>query len=234
MLPFIRIGGSLILRKSVARGIGDLATFTVMLLTMIVGFALAGMLLTPHPAQVCAHAATTDVAASCNAGMNIFGQESDEYIDPAQSFTTLFLMVLGEFDFQRLYMINPIFAYFFFLFYQFFVFLIMVNIFLAILNDAYIAITVEFEGEDVDEGAPALTISQRIRKVRWALCVHGMHLFGPAQDPAHMSKCRRISLRAITIAYAHADVHVCAYAYMHVYMCVHERAGSGMAAAAQA
>lgn len=97
--------------------------------------------------------------------MNIFGQEADEYIDPAQSFTTLFLMVLGEFDFQRLYMINPFFAYFFFLFYQFFVFLIMVNIFLAILNDAYIAITVQFEGECDEDGPIPFTFSQRLHQV---------------------------------------------------------------------
>jgi len=116
----------LVLRKSVARGVGDLGVFTVILMTMMFGFALAGM--------------------------NIFGQESDAYIDPFEAFITLFLMVLGEFDFVELLRINPIFAYVFFIFYQFFVFLIMVNVFLAILNDAYINIVEEFKQKDAREG----------------------------------------------------------------------------------
>jgi len=130
----------LILRQSVSRGIDDLSVFTAILLTMIVGFALAGM--------------------------NIFGQEADEYIDPLEAFSTLFLMVLGEFDFDKLRLINEIFAYIFFLVYQIFVFLIMVNIFLAILNDAYIAIKEKFDSEEKDITPPALTMRERIRQVR--------------------------------------------------------------------
>jgi len=130
----------LILRQSVSRGVDDLSVFTVILMTMILGFALAGM--------------------------NIFGQEADEYIDPLEAFNTLFLMVLGEFDFDKLRLIDAVFAYIFFLVYQIFVFLIMVNIFLAILNDAYIAIKEKFDAEEKDVGPPPLTIRQRIQRAR--------------------------------------------------------------------
>jgi len=130
----------LILRQSVSRGVGDLSVFTLILMTMIVGFALAGM--------------------------NIFGQEADEYIDPLEAFNTLFLMILGEFDFEKMRLINDVFAYLFFLVYQIFVFLIMVNIFLAILNDAYIAIKEKFDAEEKDDGPPPLTMRQRVQKAR--------------------------------------------------------------------
>ena len=88
----------LILRESVARGVGDLATFTAILMVMIFGFALAGM--------------------------NIFGQESVAYIDPLEAFSTMFLTCLGQYDFDEMLLINDIFAYIFFIVYQVFVFLI--------------------------------------------------------------------------------------------------------------
>ena len=115
----------------------DLSVFTVMLLTMMTGFAIAGM--------------------------NIFGQESNSYIDFERSFTTLFLMILGEFDFEEMYEINPSFAYGFFMFYQFFIFLIMVNIFLAILNDAYIAVKEKHDAMPKGDGPPPLSFKQRAR-----------------------------------------------------------------------
>ena len=58
--------------------------------------------------------------------------------------------------------VNFIAAYVYFLFFQIFVFLILVNIFLAILNDAYIAIKEKYDAEEVEEGPPPLTIKQRI------------------------------------------------------------------------
>ena len=130
----------LILRESITRGVGDLVSFTLMLMIIIVGFSLSFM--------------------------NIFGQENDEYVNFIQSFVTLFLTVLGEFDFDKMLRVNQEFAYFFFLFYQIFVFLVMINIFLAILNDAYLAIKAKFDAEDVDEGPPPPTIRERIANFR--------------------------------------------------------------------
>jgi hypothetical protein len=49
---------------------------------------------------------------------------------------------------------------------QIFVFLVMLNIFLAILNDAYIAIKFKFDAEELEEPPPPLTIKQRWEKFR--------------------------------------------------------------------
>ena len=130
----------LLLRNSISRGISDLISFTIVLLIIIAGFSFSGL--------------------------NIFGQENDEYVNVIRSFSTLFLTVLGEFDFERMLRVDPTFAYSFFLLYQMLVFLIMINIFLAILNDAYIAIKERFDAEEVEEGPPPLTIRQRIANLR--------------------------------------------------------------------
>ena len=130
----------LILRSSIARGVADLISFTAVLLIIIAGFSFSGL--------------------------NIFGQENDEYTTFIRSFSTLFLTVLGEFDFDRLVRVDFAFGYLFFLFYQFLVFLVMVNVFLAILNDAYIAVKMQYDAEELDEGPPPLTIRQRIARFR--------------------------------------------------------------------
>lgn len=55
------------------------------------------------------------------------------------------------------------FGYLIFSFYQLFIFLVMLNIFIAILNDAYLAIKIEFDGQEVEKGPPPLSLSQRIK-----------------------------------------------------------------------
>jgi len=129
-----------ILRSSIFRGLGDLGIFTGMLMIMIVGFALAGM--------------------------NIFGQESFEFVTEVQAFTTLFMTILGEFDFDDMRRVQPFGSYVFFVIYQIFVFFILVNIFLAILNDAYIAVTEQFANEPQVEAKPALSFRQRFQNLR--------------------------------------------------------------------
>jgi len=129
-----------ILRQSIARGIGDLAVFTGMLLLMIFGFSITGM--------------------------HIFGQENAEWTDIIKSYTSLFLTLLGEFDFDAMYRVQPVGAYVFFLVFQVFVFFIMVNIFLAILNDAYIAVTEQFAENYIPGDKEPLTMRQRFRRLR--------------------------------------------------------------------
>ena len=129
----------LLLREASARGVGDLVTFTGMLLVIIAGFAFAGM--------------------------SIFGQENPEYTDFLTAFITLFLTMLGEFDFEAMIGVDFIWALFFFFLYQTIVFLVMLNIFLAILNDAYIAIKMKFDAEEIEE-AEAVTLTQRLESFR--------------------------------------------------------------------
>ena len=130
----------LILRKSIEKGLVDLLFFTLMLLIFMLGFAFAGN--------------------------NIFGQETEEYVSPGNAFVTLFLTVLGEFEFDTMIRIQPLFAYMYFLLYQIFVFLIMLNISLAILNDAYLDVKGKFDREAVDDGPPPPTLRERIRHLR--------------------------------------------------------------------
>ena len=59
-----------ILRNSIERGIGDLTSFTIILMVMILGFAISAM--------------------------NIFGQENVDFVNPFSSFLALFMTVLGE------------------------------------------------------------------------------------------------------------------------------------------
>ena len=75
----------LILRSAIARGVADLVTFTFMLLVIIVGFTFSGM--------------------------NIFGQELKEFVSPIDAFITLFLTMLGEFDFDSMLNVDWIWAY---------------------------------------------------------------------------------------------------------------------------
>ena len=49
---------------------------------------------------------------------------------------------------------------------QIFVFLVMLNIFLAILNDAYIAVKFKFDSEELEEGPPPLTLRERFQRIR--------------------------------------------------------------------
>jgi len=129
----------LILRESIQRGLSDLSVFSIMLLFVIFAFAVAGN--------------------------NIFGQEYKDFITEFESFKTLFLMVLGEFDFDELTRIHSLAAAIYFTIYQIVVFFIMVNIFLAILNDAYIAVTEIFAAEEVYE-RETYTFRQRVQQLR--------------------------------------------------------------------
>lgn len=129
-----------ILRESIGRGVADLSSFTFLLLLMILGFSLMGM--------------------------NILGQENSEYMTPFSAFIALFMMVLGEFELEEILRVDIIFGYSFFFFYQVLIFLVMVNIFLAILNDAYIAVKMKFDAEGVEEGPPPPTMKERIQMLR--------------------------------------------------------------------
>merc|ERR1712138_331406 len=74
-------------------------------------------------------------------------------------------MLLGEFNFDDLQRVSAIMAIIYFYFYQIFLFLVMVNVFLAILNDAYIAV-MEMHADDDLSGGEKLSIRQRIERTR--------------------------------------------------------------------
>ena len=129
----------LILRQTISRALSDLGLFTVMMMIMILAFAIAGE--------------------------NIFGQEVEAFVSIDKAFVTLFLMLLGEFNFDDIQRVAPTMAFIYFYFYQIFLFLVMVNVFLAILNDAYIAV-MEMHADDDLSGGEKLSIRQRIERTR--------------------------------------------------------------------
>jgi len=128
-----------ILRTSIIRGLSALSFFTMMLVLVIFAFSIAGN--------------------------NIFGQEYADFVTEPESFKALFLMILGEFDFEELQRIHGAAAILFFVVYQVIVFFIMVNIFLAILNDAYIAVVEQFNNDPEPE-REHLTFMQRIKRLQ--------------------------------------------------------------------
>ncbi|XP_065832466.1 polycystin-2-like [Oscarella lobularis] len=70
-------------------------------------------------------------------GYLIFGAQIQDYETFGSSVFTLFRIILGDFDFQALESANRILGPIFFVTYVFFVFFVLLNMFLAIINDTY-------------------------------------------------------------------------------------------------
>jgi hypothetical protein len=109
------------------------------------------------------------IAAFTISGNQIFGQENEEYVNVITCFITLFQMgFLGEFDFDGIARVNYGIAIAYFWVFQFLIFFIIVNIFLAILNDAYIAVSEQYAGIEEAE-REHIPISERIRRLKAAI-----------------------------------------------------------------
>jgi hypothetical protein len=89
----------------------DLAGFAVMFFIFFLAFAQLGYLL--------------------------FGTQISNYSSVGQAVFTLFRLILGDFDFDALQQANRVLGPAFFVLYVFFVFFILLNMFLAIINDTY-------------------------------------------------------------------------------------------------
>ncbi|CAF1290241.1 unnamed protein product [Rotaria sordida] len=70
-------------------------------------------------------------------GYLLFGTMIDDYKTFAISIFTLFRIILGDFDFNAILTAHRILGPIFFLTYVFFVFFVLLNMFLAIINDTY-------------------------------------------------------------------------------------------------
>lgn len=68
-----------------------------------------------------------------------FGMDVDDFQDFTNSFYTLFLIILGEFDFEQLRLANDLLGPVLFVSYVVIVYLILFNMFLAIIGEAYAA-----------------------------------------------------------------------------------------------
>ncbi|GFN78424.1 polycystin-2, partial [Plakobranchus ocellatus] len=70
-------------------------------------------------------------------GYLLFGTQVNDFSTFMNSFFTLFRIVLGDFDFHQLEQANRILGPIFFMLFVFFVFFVLINMFLAIINDTY-------------------------------------------------------------------------------------------------
>lgn len=70
-------------------------------------------------------------------GYLLFGTQVKDFSDFQNSFFTLFRIILGDFDFHQLEAANRILGPLYFMLFVFFVFFVLINMFLAIINDTY-------------------------------------------------------------------------------------------------
>lgn len=99
------------LSSTLGRCAKDLAGFFIMFLIIFLAFTQLGYLL--------------------------FGSQVKDFSTFMNSFFTLFRIILGDFDFNQLETANRILGPVFFMLFVFFVFFVLINMFLAIINDTY-------------------------------------------------------------------------------------------------
>ncbi|KAI3378974.1 hypothetical protein SNEBB_006980 [Seison nebaliae] len=81
-------------------------------------------------------------------GFLIFGTQLKDFSTFSSSLFTLFRIILGDFDFYGLQSANRSLGPLFFILYVFFVYLILLNMFLAIINDTYSGVKEEISVQD--------------------------------------------------------------------------------------
>ncbi|CAF2671199.1 unnamed protein product [Rotaria sp. Silwood2] len=80
-------------------------------------------------------------------GYLTFGIQVESFRAFQYSVYTLFLIILGIFDFQSLQQAHRVLGPLFFLTYVFFVFFVLLNMFLAIINDTYVEVKIELRNK---------------------------------------------------------------------------------------
>jgi len=103
---------------------GDIIGFTVMFFIVFFAFAQLGYLL--------------------------FGSQVEDFSTFDSAIFTLLRTILGDFDFNSIEQANRILGPIFFLCYVFFVFFVLLNMFLAIINDTYSEVKAEIQNQHND------------------------------------------------------------------------------------
>lgn len=83
-------------------------------------------------------------------GYLVFGTQVHDFSTFERSIYTLFRIILGDFDFESLEAANRLLGPIFFLTYVFFVFFVLLNMFIAIINDSYGEIKAELASQKSD------------------------------------------------------------------------------------
>jgi len=80
-------------------------------------------------------------------GYLVFGSQVGDFSTFSESIFTLFRIILGDFDFHALEEANRVLGPIFFITYVFFVFFVLLNMFLAIINDTYSEVKAEISAQ---------------------------------------------------------------------------------------
>jgi len=81
-------------------------------------------------------------------GYLIFGTQVADFSTYVDSIFTLFRIILGDFNFKEIEDANRILGPIFFITYVFFVFFVLINMFLAIINDTYAEVKADLESRE--------------------------------------------------------------------------------------
>jgi len=112
------------LASTLTRCAGDVAGFGVMFFTVFFAFAQLGYLL--------------------------FGTQVEDFSNFSNAIFTLLRTILGDFNFNEIEQANRVLGPIFFLSYVFFVFFVLLNMFLAIINDTYSEVKEEISAQKND------------------------------------------------------------------------------------
>ena len=156
VMKYLRLSPSTnLLWLTLSRAGRDILFFIITLLILMLGFIIMGEQVrfgsrptsdVPHAASHLCHPTVPPPDDD-----QIFGLELGEFSRPALSALTLFHMLFGIVDiFYDLLAVDMLVGLLFFFAYIFLFFLMLVNIFLAILNDAY-AVTKEGVEKEIEE-----------------------------------------------------------------------------------
>ncbi|XP_041374515.1 polycystic kidney disease 2-like 1 protein [Gigantopelta aegis] len=81
-------------------------------------------------------------------GYLLFGTMVKDFSSFQNAFFTLFRIILGDFDFEELEAANRVLGPMYFMLYVFFVFFVLINMFLAIINDTYTEVKVDMSQQE--------------------------------------------------------------------------------------
>ncbi|TPP55950.1 Polycystic kidney disease protein 2 [Fasciola gigantica] len=83
-------------------------------------------------------------------GYLAFGTQVDDFSEFMTSVYTLFRIILGDFDFASLERANTVFGPIYFIVYVFFVFFVLINMFIAIINETYVGVKSDLQTQEND------------------------------------------------------------------------------------
>jgi polycystin 2 len=155
------------LSRTISRSSGDIGGFSVMFFIVFFAFAELGYLL--------------------------FGTQLEDYRSVWTTVFTLVRFILGDYNFKDLETANRLLGPVFFITYVFFVFFVLLNMFLAIINDTYQVVKAEIDGAQ-DEFNMSDFLKRGYNNLRSRIVTRSRqldieHIFKMADEDTSVSYC---------------------------------------------